>query len=119
MFQVHHLMPEGMFARVIGGNPIYSSVIVVEAFDHQMRLADLRALGVVGGGGNQVNGGGHDQETVPTKPGAGIPEGGECALDAQAHRKGGHRRPLNGFREPEGHAALGVDARASICRGDG
>jgi enamine deaminase RidA (YjgF/YER057c/UK114 family) len=46
MFQVHHLMPEGMFARVIGGNPIYSSVIVVEASDHaRVHIAGQVAAG--------------------------------------------------------------------------
>lgn len=34
MFSVHHLMPEGMFARVIDGEPIYSSVIVARSADH-------------------------------------------------------------------------------------
>ncbi len=34
MAKVHHLMPRGMFARVKDGNPIYTSVIVVEAADH-------------------------------------------------------------------------------------
>ena len=34
MAKVHHLMPEGMFARVIDGKPIYTSVIVVEGADH-------------------------------------------------------------------------------------
>ena len=34
MAKVHHLMPKGMFARVKDGNPIYTSVIVVEAADH-------------------------------------------------------------------------------------
>ena len=34
MVEVYHLMPDRMFARVIGGKPIYSSVVVVKVSDH-------------------------------------------------------------------------------------
>lgn len=34
MFEIHHLLPNGMFARVIDGKPLYSSVVVVKSADH-------------------------------------------------------------------------------------
>ena len=61
MFSVHHLMPEGMFARVIDGEPIYSSVVVVKSADH----ARIHIAGQVSAGpGGEVIGKGNMEAQI-------------------------------------------------------
>jgi len=46
MVEVYHFMPDQMFARIIDGKPIYSSVIVVKVSDHaRIHIAGQVAVG--------------------------------------------------------------------------